>query len=111
MIAIIDYNMGNVASIANMLKKIGSEAVVTSDLSVLSKADKVILPGVGSFDYGMRNLHELGIANVLQEIVIGRKTPLLGICLGMQLLTEDSEEGKLPGLGFIKAHTKKIPTD
>lgn len=111
MIAIIDYNMGNVASIANMLRKIDSEAMVTSDLSALSAADKIILPGVGSFDYGMKNLKDLGMIEVLNQKVLEENTPLLGICLGMQLLTEDSEEGRLPGLGYIQAHTKKIPSD
>jgi glutamine amidotransferase len=111
MITIIDYNMGNIASIENILKRIGSEAIVTSNPSVLQNADKIILPGVGSFDYGMRNLHNLGLIDVLKEKVIKLGTPILGICLGMQLLTEDSEEGMLPGLGFFKAHTKKFPAE
>ncbi len=111
MIAVIDYNMGNVASIENILKKIGSEVVVTSDPEILQKAEKIILPGVGAFDYGMKNLHELGIADVLRDKVIDSKTPLLGICLGMQLLSEDSEEGSLPGLGFFKAHTVRFSSD
>jgi len=110
MIAIIDYNVGNVGSIENILKRIGSEVVITSELSVLRKANKLILPGVGSFDNGMKNLHDLGIVDVLKEKVIDSGTPLLGICLGMQLLTEDSEEGSLPGLGFFKAHTRKFPS-
>lgn len=111
MIAIIDYNMGNIASIENMLKRIGSEVVVTSDISVLQKAEKLILPGVGSFDYGMKNLHTLGIVDALKEMVLKSGKPILGICLGMQLLTEDSEEGSLPGLGFFKAHTKRFPSE
>lgn len=109
MIAIIDYNVGNVGSIENMLKKIGCNTVITSEISVLQAADKLILPGVGAFDYGMKNLHDLGIIDVLKEKV-NQGTPLLGICLGMQLLTEDSEEGVLPGLGFVKAHTMRFPT-
>jgi glutamine amidotransferase len=101
-IAIIDYNMGNVASIANMLRRIGeSDIVVTSEPEVVKKADKIILPGVGSFDYGVSNLHSLGITDVLLEKVTVDKTQLLAICLGMQLLTERSEEGKLPGLGKL----------
>jgi len=111
MITIIDYNMGNIASIQNMLKKIDCETIVTSDADVLKDAEKIILPGVGSFDYGMKNLNDLGIIEVLKEKVIVQHTPLLGICLGMQLLTEDSEEGKLRGLGFIKSHTKKFSKD
>lgn len=112
MIAILDYNMGNVASIENMLKRIGyTDAVITSDIQIIGKADKIILPGVGAFDYGMNNLHSLGITDVLQEKVLEQNTPLLGICLGMQLLTEDSEEGVLSGLGFFKAHTVKFPLE
>jgi glutamine amidotransferase len=109
MIAIIDYNVGNVGSIENMLKKIGCEAVITSEISVLQAADKLILPGVGSFDYGMRSLHDLGFIDVLKDKV-NQGTPLLGICLGMQLLTKDSEEGVLSGLGFVNAHTVKFPS-
>ncbi|BCZ49025.1 imidazole glycerol phosphate synthase subunit HisH 2 [Clostridium gelidum] len=111
MIAIIDYNMGNVASIENILRKIGIEAIITSDPSVIRQADKIILPGVGSFDYGMKNLNDLGLIEVLKEKAIESNTPLLGICLGMQLLTEGSEEGTLQGLGFIKAHTKKFESE
>lgn len=111
MITIIDYNMGNIASIENILKKIGAETQVTSDPSTLRKADKIILPGVGAFDYGMKNLQDLGMVDVLKEKVLSQKTPLLGICLGMQLLTEGSEEGSLPGLGLLKAYTKKFPTE
>lgn len=108
MVTIIDYNMGNIASIQNMLKKIEYESIVTSDPSVLKNAEKIILPGVGAFDYGMRNLNDLGILEVLREKVLEKNTPLLGICLGMQLLTEGSEEGNLKGLGFFKARTKKF---
>ncbi len=111
MITIIDYNMGNIASIQNMLERVDCETIVTSDPLVIRNAEKIILPGVGSFDYGMRNLAELGLIEVLSEKVFEQHTPLLGICLGMQLLTEDSEEGNLKGLGFIKAHTKKFNPD
>lgn len=111
MIAIIDYNMGNVASIENILRKIGTEAIITSDPSVIRKASKIILPGVGAFDYGMMNLDKLGIIEVLKETVIESNVPLLGVCLGMQLLTDDSEEGTLKGLGFVKAHTKKFKSE
>lgn len=108
MITIIDYNMGNIASIENMLKKFGAEAIVTSDPSIIEEAEKIILPGVGSFDYGMNNLNKLGITEVLKTKVLEEKIPLLGICLGMQLLTQKSEEGTLPGLGFINAKTVKF---
>jgi len=111
LITVIDYNMGNIASIENILKKIGCKVTVTSDPAVLDKAEKIILPGVGSFDYGMKNLNSLGIYDVLKKKVRVEKTPILGICLGMQLLTEGSEEGTLPGLGFIKAHAIKFTPD
>ena len=107
-IIIIDYGMGNVGSIANMLKKIGREALVTSDHNQIRNADKLILPGVGSFDYGMRNLKKMGLIPLLQEKVLVQKTPVLGICLGMQLLTQGSEEGVLEGLGWIDARAEKF---
>lgn len=104
--------MGNVASIANMLRRIGGYGtVITSEPAILKKAHKIILPGVGSFDYGMSSLYSLGITDVLLEKVTVDKTQLLAICLGMQLLTERSEEGELPGLGLIKGSVKKFATE
>lgn len=111
MIAIIDYNLGNVGSIENMLKKLGHQAIITSDPDRLREADKLILPGVGSFDFGMSNLNKMGFVDLLNERVLNDKIPILGICLGMQLLTESSEEGILPGLGFIRAKTVKFPVE
>jgi glutamine amidotransferase len=108
MITIIDYNMGNIASIKNMLKKIGYEAVVTSDPAVIECAKRIILPGVGAFDYGMKNLKDLGLIDVIKGKVLDDKVPFLGICLGMQLLTSGSEEGLLQGLRLINANTKKF---
>lgn len=110
MIAIIDYGLGNLGSIKNMLKKIGAEAVITSDLEVIANAPKLILPGVGAFDNGMSNLQERGLVDLLNRKVIQEKTPILGICLGMQLFTNKSEEGALPGLGWIDAETIKFGT-
>lgn len=108
MITIIDYGMGNLGSIANMLKKVGAQAVVTNDVEAIRRADKLILPGVGAFDNGIRNLDRLGLLPVLNEKVLRDKTPVLGICLGMQLLTMGSEEGNLPGLGWINAETVRF---
>jgi imidazole glycerol-phosphate synthase subunit HisH len=103
MITIIDYKTGNLGSIQNILKKIGKESVVTSDKNVIAEATKIILPGVGAFDTGMRNLMELDLVDILNKKVIEEKTPVLGICLGMQLLSSGSEEGSLKGLGWINA--------
>jgi glutamine amidotransferase len=105
MITIIDYKTGNLGSIQNMLKKIRVESVVTSDPTEIAAATKMILPGVGSFDQGMRNLNKLNIKDIINRRVIEDKIPVLGICLGMQLMTSGSEEGKLEGLGWIDAET------
>ena len=111
MITIIDYNMGNFAAIKNMLRKLGHDAIVTSDAEVLKNASKIILPGVGSFDYGIENLEKLGLIEVLNYKVLEEKTPILGVCLGMQLLTKSSEEGQKTGLGYIDAKTIKFKFD
>lgn len=100
MIAIIDYGLGNVGSIRNMLKVIGEKSVITCDKEKISLADKIILPGVGAFDAGMKNLNERGLCDFLQKEAADGK-PMLGICLGMQLLGRKSEEGNLGGLGLI----------
>lgn len=105
MIHIIDYRMGNIASIVNMLKKIGVKSKIISKPCELEDAAKIILPGVGSFDYGMKNLRELGFDEAIKKRVVDGDSYLLGICLGMQLLTNSSEEGELPGLGLINANT------
>lgn len=105
-IAVIDYGMGNVGSMRNMLAKIGVETVVTSDPEVIMGASKVILPGVGAFDNAMRRLEQLDLVAALDEKVREQGTPFLGVCLGMQLLTMRSEEGELPGLGWIDAETR-----
>jgi imidazole glycerol-phosphate synthase subunit HisH len=108
MIVIVDYGMGNLGSILNMLKKIGAPAKISSDRAEIAAGDKLILPGVGAFDTAMRNLHESGLKDVLDEQVLAKKVPTLGVCLGMQLLTDGSEEGNLPGLGWITGTTKKF---
>lgn len=85
MIIVVGYKMGNHGSITNMIKKIGYKAIVSSDSEDIKKASKLILPGVGAFDNGMKNLNELGLLPILNNKVIDEKTPILGICLGMQL--------------------------
>lgn len=107
-IVIVDYGMGNLGSIANMLKKVGAPAIISSDPDMIARADKLILPGVGAFDSGMKNLSERGLIQVLNEQVLEQKKMVLGLCLGMQLLTRRSEEGVLPGLGWIDAETVRF---
>lgn len=109
MIAIVNYGLGNLGSIQNMLKKIGcSDVVISNDRAVIDKADKLILPGVGAFDNGMSKINESGLLDILKDNALVKKKPILGICLGMQLLTNGSEEGKLKGLGWIDADTVKF---
>lgn len=105
MIVIIDYGMGNQKSIFNMLVKVGGQAKISSDINDIALANKLILPGVGAFDYGMQQLRKLGLIDVLNTRVIGDKVPILGICLGVQLFSRRSEEGRLSGLGWIEADT------
>lgn len=108
MIAIVDYGMGNLGSIYNMLQRLGITGIVTTDPDQIRKAEKIILPGVGSFDQAMKNLNDLNLTGILNEKVQKLKTPVLGICLGMQLMTKGSQEGSLPGLGWINASTRKL---
>lgn len=108
MIVIIDYGMGNVGSIFNMLKKVGCKANISRDPSEIMDAAKLILPGVGAFDEAMNNLQQRGLIHVLNRRVLEDRCPVLGICLGMQLMSRRSEEGKLPGLGWIEAETRRF---
>ena len=103
MIAILDYGMGNVGSILRMLTRVNAPAVITADPDAIAAAQKLVLPGVGSFDAGMSRLRESGLLDALQRRVLDDEVPVLGICLGMQLLTRTSEEGNSPGLGWVDA--------
>lgn len=105
MIVIIDYGMGNLGSVVNMVKKAGAQAVVSTDKDAIKKAKKLILPGVGAFDNGMKNLKDRNLIPLLNEKVLEEKTTILGLCLGMQLFTQRSEEGKMLGLGWLDAET------
>jgi glutamine amidotransferase len=107
-IVIVDYDMGNVGSIASMLGKIGVPAVISGDSALIETASKLILPGVGAFDTGMTNLERSGLIPLLNEKVTRQKTPVLGICLGMELLTKGSDEGVCPGLGWIEGRTVRF---
>ena len=109
MIGIIDYDAGNIKSVEKALIYLGEEPVVSRDPEILKKADKVILPGVGSFGESMANLHRFGLVSVIQDMIKEGK-PFLGICLGLHLLFESSEESPgVDGLGILKGKIKKIP--
>jgi glutamine amidotransferase len=105
MITIIDYGVGNLASILNILKRINVDAEITSDKTKILGASKILLPGVGAFDAAVGKIEEYGLADVLNKKPLVDNTPILGNCLGMQLLTNESEEGKLKGFGWIDAKT------
>lgn len=108
MIVIVDYGLGNLGSVANMLRKLGVPARISAGRDEIAAADALILPGVGHFDTGMRNLRERGLVQSLNEAVIQGKKPILGICLGAQLFARSSEEGTAPGLGWIAARVKRF---
>jgi len=108
MIVIIDYGMGNAGAILNRLRRLDVEATISSEAEEIQKATKIILPGVGSFATGMDNLKKYGLLSLLNRKVLAEKTPILGICLGLQLFTRQSEEVDVGGLGWINAETKKF---
>jgi len=111
MIAIVDYGMGNLGSIRNMLRRIGARSIITGDRDEIAQAPKILLPGVGSFDAAMREIDGRGLRDVLNEKAVGERVPTLGICLGMQLITRGSEEGVMPGLGWVEGESRRFPAD
>lgn len=111
MIVIVDYEVGNIGSILNMLKFLNIPAKATRDKAELAAAPKLLLPGVGAFDAGVALLQKHDLVGLLTECVVARAVPTLGICLGMQLLGKGSEEGTLPGLGFVDAVSKRFTKD
>ncbi len=110
MIHVVNYGAGNIGSVLNMIKRVGGEAVPTGDADVLSAANKILLPGVGSFDNAVQKLQRLGLIEVLRERAAAG-IPFFGICLGMQLLASSSEEGVLPGLDLIPGKVRKFSPD
>ncbi|MCJ8166406.1 imidazole glycerol phosphate synthase subunit HisH [Pontibacter sp. E15-1] len=111
MITIIDYGLGNLGSILNMLKKIGAKAQISSSLQEIERAEKLLLPGVGAFDNGMAQLRARGMVELLNWKALEQKVPVLGICLGMQLLGNRSEEGHESGLGWIDGQSVRFSFD
>lgn len=111
MITIVDYGMGNLGSIINMFKRVGIKAVVTSNLNQIEQAEKLLLPGVGAFDKAMEAINSSGFRELLDCKVLEEKVPVLGVCLGMQLLTSGSDEGQERGLGWIPGKAIALNTD
>ena len=107
-ITIIDYGMGNLRSVQKKFQRVGAEVEITSDLEKISKAEKLLLPGVGHFANGVKKLKESGVWDVLNRKVLQEKIPILGICLGMQLMAKHSEEGDVEGLGWFDAEVVKF---
>jgi glutamine amidotransferase len=107
-IAIVNYGLGNIYALANIYKRLNIAAMIVSTSGELHAATRIILPGVGNFDWAMARLNESGMRNVLEESVIGKKIPILGICVGMQMMADKSEEGVLNGLGWINAAVRKF---
>ncbi len=108
MVVIVDYGLGNLRSVLMKFMRLKIEARISEGPTDIETADKLVLPGVGSFGAGMRNLKDRGLIDALRRKALDEKTPLLGICLGMQLLTEYSEEGDCPGLGFVPGATRRL---
>lgn len=108
MIAIINYGLGNLVSIQNMCRRLGIDATITSEPEVIANASKLLLPGVGHFMKGMENLHKSGLKELLDKLVLEQHKPVLGICLGAQLMTKHSEEGDVDGLGWVDASTVRF---
>ncbi len=111
MITIIDYGLGNIRAFSNMYKRMNIEARTATSADELESAEKIILPGVGAFDRALELLDRSGMRQLLDELVLRRKVPVLGICVGMQILAESSDEGVLPGLGWIPGRVRALKSE
>jgi glutamine amidotransferase len=108
MISIVHYGMGNIASVRNMFQKVGVKSQVITTTTEVKEANALVIPGVGHFDEAIRRIDEMGLRETLSEAALARRIPVIGICLGMQLMTRGSEEGKLPGFGWFSADTRLL---
>jgi len=111
MIVIIDYGVGNLRSVQKSFERAGVKAIISNDKEVINEASKLILPGVGHFEHAMNSLKNSGLLKTINTKVLEGNTPILGICLGMQLMTKFSEEGNIEGLGWVDAKTRKFNID
>jgi imidazole glycerol-phosphate synthase subunit HisH len=111
MIHIVNYGLGNVQAFANMYKRLGIEARLVTTADELAGAKRIILPGVGAFDHAVTLLDQSGMRPVLQDLVTNQKVPVLGICVGMQILADSSDEGQLAGLGWVPGRVRSFATD
>lgn len=109
MIVIVDYGVGNLSSVSNMLRKAGGEVLISRNPSDVLAADKLLLPGVGHFDHGMKMLNASGLRDAVDQFALDLRRPVLGICLGAQILGQGSEEGDVPGLGWVDMVCRKLP--
>jgi glutamine amidotransferase len=110
-VVVVNAGIGNLGAIPNMLKRLGTPARVTADAGEISAAGRIILPGVGAFDAAMQSLADLGLIEVLNRKALEERVPILGVCLGMELLSAGSEEGRLPGLGWIEGRAIRFRPD
>jgi glutamine amidotransferase len=108
MIAIIDYGLGNIKAFVNIYKQLNIPVIIAKNPDQLKDVEKIILPGVGSFDYAMQRFNDSGLRDTVDELVLHKTIPIIGICVGMQMLAKSSDEGNLPGLGWIDAKVKKF---
>lgn len=110
MITIVDYGVGNIQAFLNLFKRVGIEAKRADTPEAMMGASRLILPGVGHFDHAMQRLNDSGLRPQLEELVLARKIPVIGICVGMQMLSEGSEEGEIPGLNWIPGRVRSFST-
>ena len=109
MIALVDYGLGNIQAFANIFRRLGLPVISANTPEALSGATKIVLPGVGAFDWAMRKLDASGMREALDDMVLRRRVDVLGVCVGMQMMARKSDEGDLPGLGWIDAEVRRLP--